>query len=218
MKLKYDKILNLLSLLANILTVVLVFGATYISMTGDDGTLTASGFELFVFFTEDSNVFAALTALIMIVFNIISLKKDGLEAPVWLHWLKFCSAVSVAVTLLTTAFFLGPIYTYKYIFGGVNLYLHLLCPVLAIISTLIFEPRQKIGPWLPVSICGTLPVIIYGIVYYINVIALGYEKSGWEDFYMFNAGGRWYISMIVMFGSTFLLAVLMRLIRNFRRS
>jgi len=171
-----------------------------------------------VFFTEDSNVFAALTALIMIVFNIISLKKDRLEAPLWLHWLKFTSAVAVGVTLLTTACFLGPIYTYSYIFGGVNLYLHLLCPVLAIISTLCFEPQQKLRPWFPVCLCGTLPVIFYGIWYFINVIIRGPENGGWEDFYMFNAGGRWYISMAVMFVSTFLLACGMRLLRNFRKA
>ena len=218
MKFKYDRVLNLLSLLANILTVVLVTASTLVAMRGDDGTLRAGGFQLFVFFTEDSNVFAALTALIMAVFNILSLRKDGLEAPEWLHWLKFCSAVAVTVTLLTTALFLGPIYTYRYVFGGENLYLHLLCPVLAVISTLVFEPRRRIGPWLPVSLCGTLPVVVYGIVYFINVVVLGPEKGGWEDFYMFNMGGRWYITMAIMFAGTFLLSSGMRLLRNFRRS
>ena len=56
---------------------------------------------------------------------------------------------------------------------------------------------------------GTLPVLLYGILYYCKTIVLPADRR-WEDFYGFNKGGKWIISLAGMILGTF--AVCMALI------
>ena len=42
------------------------------------------------------------------------------------------------------------------------------------------------------------------------VVIKGPEKDGWEDFYGFNKGGRWYLSVVMMAVMTLAIAFLIR--------
>ncbi|MBQ7223215.1 MAG: hypothetical protein IJS38_01435 [Erysipelotrichaceae bacterium] len=137
----------------------------------------------FQFFTVISNVFCALAALGIVIWP-----------QSQLSWtLKYLGTVSLTVTMLTVFLFLAPTTgSLKALLSGRELFMHLVTPLLAIISFLVFE-RRKID--ISTALLGVIPVAVYGCLYWYKVV---YRKQ-WEDFYGFNKGGRWYLYMPVMF-------------------
>ena len=141
------------------------------------------------YFTALSNLFCALACLAVAVCRLCG------AAPQAVLVLKFVGTAAVAVTFLTVMCFLGPVvYDYKKMLSGPDLWLHLICPVLAIVSLLLWD-KPAGGFWLVPL--GALPVLLYGAFYLYRVI-LAPEGKRWEDFYGFNRGDRWYLSYIVM--------------------
>ncbi|MCR5741895.1 MAG: hypothetical protein K6G38_05525 [Gammaproteobacteria bacterium] len=153
--------------------------------------MEVAGFKVLRYFTMDSNILVAIGSLIMIPYNILAIKDKEKEIPFWLDIFKYVGTVSVMVTFLTVVFFLGPTIGYGSMYVGASLYLHGTTPILALIVYSLFEYKDRKFIYTLYSI---LPVLIYGFIYLLNVVALG----NWEDFYGFNVGGFWYISYIVM--------------------
>ena len=60
------------------------------------------------------------------------------------------------------------------------------------------------------SFLGLVPMALYGTVYFLQVLVF----ENWMDFYVFNQGGRWYITVPVIFTATCLMCLLVRLLRN----
>ena len=81
----------------------------------------------------------------------------------WIIWmLKYMGTVSVTVTLMTVLLFLGPTMGgYKELMAGANLYLHLIGPILAIISFCFCE---KGNMDIPTALWGLVPVMAYGLL------------------------------------------------------
>ena len=105
--------------------------------------------------------------------------------------------------MLTVILFLGRIYGYAALFKGSDLFMHLITPILALISLCVFE-RRGIG--LGASFIGMLPVALYAPLYLYNVV-LAPEDKRWEDFYAFNRDGKWWISYLVMLAGTALVCI-----------
>ncbi len=141
------------------------------------------------FFTALSNVFCAAACLLTAVFRLCG------GVPQAVLWLKFVGTAAVSVTFLTVMCFLGPVvYDYKKMLSGPDLWLHLVCPVLAVVSLIAWDrPRAPFG----LVLLGALPVLLYGAYYLAHVVLAPPEKR-WEDFYGFNRGGKWYLSYILM--------------------
>lgn len=161
-----------------------------------DGTWQVErGLQSFRFFTVLSNAFCGITALVMVIDN---------ASPVAVM-LKYLATVSVTVTLLTVFLFLGPSQGgYKDLLRGDNLYMHLIGPLLAIISFCLFEKqRMSFGT----ALIGVAPVLLYGAVYLYKVV-IAPENRRWDDFYGFNKGGKWQISYAAMIGGTLIICVL----------
>ena len=146
------------------------------------------------FFTILSNLFCAVSALLLV-----------LSSSYWAWLLKYVGTVAVTVTLLTVLFFLGPHYGYKVLFSGPDLWLHLICPLLALFAWLAWD-RVPIPPLL--SLIGVIPVLLYGLLYLHKVV---FAKA-WEDFYGFNQGGKWPFSFAAMLGGAALLSLLLSLL------
>ena len=141
------------------------------------------------YFTAQSNLFCALSCLALAVCRLCD------AAPNAVLVLKFVATAAVGVTFLTVMCFLGPVvYDYKTMLSGADLWLHLVCPVLAIVSLLIWD-KPDAGFW--IVLLGALPVPLYGAFYFSHVI-LAPEEKRWKDFYGFNRGGKWYLSTVVM--------------------
>ena len=157
---------------------------------GEDGVFRAeNGLAALRFYTLLSNLFCALASLAL------ALALSGGEVPRWVWLWKYVGAAAVTVTLLTVLFFLAPTAGFKAMFSGRDLYLHLIGPLLAIVSFCFFERFYPLS--LPLSLTGLLPVILYGLVYLYKVV-LCPEAKRWEDFYGYNKTGKWPVSFAAM--------------------
>ena len=175
---------------------------------GGEGNMLGTGWTAFRYFTIDSNVLVALAGLACIPFEIRALRTGCDELAHWALILYFAGAVSVSVTFMVVIAFLGPIFTYRAMFVGWNIWLHGATPILAVITfmALLRGPiRLRECLW-----C-LLPVLVYGAVYLVMVIAIGPDAGGWPDFYAFNANGTWYVAFIAIGLLAFVLAAVERL-------
>ena len=162
---------------------------------------TGKGRGTFRFFTCQSNALCAAASLLMA----IAQTAGTVPRAVWL--LKYLGTVTLSVTMMTVLVFLGPTMGgYKALLEKENLFLHLITPLLAIVSFCFLERgRMSAGT----ALLGELPVIAYGLLYLYKVIYAPEEKR-WPDFYGFNRNGKWPVSYAAMVAGTFLICMLLR--------
>ena len=162
------------------------------------------GKKAFRFFTCLSNVFCAFTALLTAVFRI----SGSLPDFVWI--LKYIGTAAVTVTMLTVLLFLGPVYNYKDLLKGSDLFMHMITPLMALVSFCVFEKR---GMNFETALSGLLPVLLYGPLYLYKTVYAPEEKR-WEDFYSFNRTGKWPVSLAAMLTGTFLICLGIMALQN----
>ncbi len=190
-----------LSLVLNLVLFVLVACCLAVFFTrGGAGNMRVYGKYCFQFFTVDSNVLAAVAALLLAAAQLRSLRGGG-EPPLWTVALKYVGTVAVSVTFFTVVCFLGPVFGFRGMFAGNNLFLHLICPLLAIFSCFLLETQPPLR--FRSTLLGLLPTLVYGAIYVVMVVF----RRRWYDFYGFNMGGRWYLSAAMMLIATYLLAL-----------
>ncbi len=160
----------------------------------------ANGRPAFRFFTVLSNVLCALSALGMCLF----------PGQAWAWTLKYLGTLTVTVTMVTVLLFLGPTMGYGVLFKGSDLFMHLITPLLALVSFCVFERR---GMSLGFSLLGLLPVFAYG-TFYLYKIKYAPAAKRWDDFYGYNRGGRWPVSYAAMMAGTLLLCLALRFLQN----
>ena len=183
------------SVVFNLATALLVFTALAVHIRKNPLS------RLLRYFTVLSNVFCALVSLALAITRLRG------AVPVPLLLLKYVATHAVTVTLLTVLVFLGPQFGYKPLFSGPDFLLHLLCPLLALVSFLAWD-RPQMTPLL--SLIGVLPVLLYGFLYLRKVV---YAKA-WEDFYGFNRGGKWPVSFVAMQAGSFLVCMGLMALQN----
>ncbi|MBR6007021.1 MAG: hypothetical protein IK064_05275 [Clostridia bacterium] len=204
---------NIISLICNLAVFVLTFlSLAEFFLRGGKANMQVKDTRCFEYFTVDSNVLAATAAAIMLVFNVIALISGVYEMPYWVMVLKFVGTCAVALTFFVVMLMLAPYAGYRYMLEGCSLYMHLINPVAAMLSFMFADFGGRLGPMSLVY--ALIPVVIYGAVYFIMVVGIGKEKGGWEDFYGFNKGGRWYVSAPLVLGMSFVIAFLIRLVHN----
>lgn len=199
---KHPKRCSLFSLLSSLVILACtVYGVSRFFVGSGSGNMQVGGFACFRYFTVLSNVFVALCCAAVLPYNIRALTGGNTQPPHGVMLLKFTGTLSVTVTLVVVLVFLGPTMGYAAMFAGSNLLLHLLTPLLTLFSFCALDGGGRIGK--REILLGVFPVVIYGVVYLILVVALGI----WEDFYGFNRGGLWYVSFpAVLLGSALLSA------------
>lgn len=150
------------------------------------------------YFTVQSNLFCAAASLATAAARLFG------TVPEPLLLVKYVATVAVAVTFLTVVLFLGPQYGYKLMFSGPDLWLHLVCPLLALVCFFAWDrPRLT---WMA-ALWGVLPVLLYGLLYLRQVVRV----KRWEDFYGFNRDGRWPLSFLAMVTAAAALSLLLAL-------
>ncbi len=196
----------------NALIVICTAAIVVSYFTGKPGVLIRNGYESFKFFTTDSNILSAIAALIVLIFDIRILIGKDKEIPHWAVMAKYIGTTSVMLTFATVMLFLGPMFGYYFVLKDTAFYMHFVGPLLALLSFWLFEtsyiiPKRFIH-------LAAIPMAIYGVVYVIEVLVIG-EFDGWDDFYGFNTGGRWYLSIAAILLGTYLLAIVIRLLHNY---
>ena len=156
-------------------------------------------------------------------FTVVSNLLAGFAAAAWLlrpearsvYLLKLTAAVSLFITFVVTAGFLGPIYGYRAMYAGANLWFHLLIPLLACGEVLFLEDRiYSAGDCL----YGVTLLLVYGIVYGGNIILNGTgtppHTNDWYSFArwgIFPAGACIFLGLTVLaYGSARLLAYIQK--------
>ena len=189
-----------MSIAINII-IIIITTILVIRFFREDGRWSpARGKRAFRYFTTQSNVLCAISALFMCLFP---------EAD-WTYYLKLMGTAAVTVTMLTVLIFLGRLYGYKVLLIGSDLFMHLITPLLAIISLCGFV-RRGIG--FLTSFIGIIPVVLYAPLYLYNVVYAPEDKR-WEDFYGFNRNGKWPVAYAVMLAGNALICVVFYAVLN----
>ena len=114
------------------------------------------------YYTIDSNIFLLIsTILYLITIN---------NVPKIVQLLKYSSTLSVFITFLVVVFVLYPMYDFNFQFmflDGPNLYMHVLCPLLAVISFIFFDSNE-----IENSLKNNWRSLYFTIIYAIILISL----------------------------------------------
>ena len=151
------------------------------------------------YYTTLSNILCAVAATLVVLCRLSGV------VPNWVLVLKHIGTVAVTLTLLTVLLYLGPVYkNYRDLLSGPSFFLHLLCPLLAIVSRIAWDRPQS---GIVIVFLGILPALLYGLLYFQKVVVAP-ENRRWEDFYKFNSGGKWPFSAVSVIGGCFVISLL----------
>lgn len=200
----------------NVLIFMLELFAVIWMMSGKGGgILSGSRLSALKYFTVDSNILLGITAIIAAIDEkrVLDGKKSGVSTSTLIA--KLVGTVGVTLTMIVTVFYLVPITAAAYgvfaLFTYSNFFLHLLNPILAIITFLFFEQTDSIA--FRHTFTGIIPMLIYA-VYYVSV-ALAHSSDGrvlkgydWYGFFAFGTESAVIIVPILIlltYGISFLL-------------
>ena len=199
-KQKVSMVLNCLIFVFTVFaTVSMLIGFEFMS---GERVLSSTSFKAFKYFTVDSNIFAALVSLVYMIYLCLLAKGKIKERPKCLHYLKLAATTGVTLTMMVTVCFLAPRTTTTYFayFMNSNLFMHLVTPLLCIITFAFFEPAELS---FKETCFGTCPMILYAL-YYIPNILLHLDNgkvSPSYDWYGFLFGGLntiWFVIPLLL--------------------
>ncbi|MBQ8468358.1 MAG: hypothetical protein IJ542_01225 [Clostridia bacterium] len=218
------RLANVLSLVCNLSIVYFTIDAVWYSfrtdVIRDPKWFGYTGIHSLRFFTVLSNIFVAIIAILFVIKTIKNLIEDKYEFPHWMIVLKQIATAGVALTFATVVTMLAPASAitgkgYFSMFEHNNLFMHLLTPILAIVSFVFFEREKPLR--IRESFWFLIPVIIYSIVYTIMVVFIGEANGGWKDFYNFTLHGKMWLAPLAavgMLGFAFLVSWLLVFCHN----
>lgn len=155
-----------------------VFAILWMMSGINSGVLSSARLAMFRYFTVDSNILMGIFALIAAIDQWRVLRGKKPDMSVACYVLKLVGTVGVMLTMLVTIFFLAPTMGATYgvlsLFAYSNFFLHLLNPVLSIVTFLAFERTRKIA--FGHTFTGIIPLVIYAIYY--TAAALAHTQDG----------------------------------------
>ncbi len=170
------------------------------------------GLRTFCMFTVNSNIFEGIAMLMALPYTIDGLRKGHYHLPNWCVNLMYSSTTAVALTFLVSLFILAPFKGFRLIFSGSRFFLHAVCPILAILTFIFFICDHFVT--IKEIAWAIIPVVLYGLVYFVMVVVIGEERGGWNDFYGFATKVPLWVSLVVITPLTFGTAALLRLGHN----
>ena len=174
--------------------------------------MKANGFFAFAFFTMISNILAALSVSFIIPFAVEGIKKKRFVLPKWIAILHYISTTSIAVMFVFVLAFISWASPYD-AFGDSNFVLHICCPILILISFFQIENRYKYT--IRDCFIGCIPLLIYVIVYYIEVVLIGESNGGWKDIYRVQEYLPAIVAIILLMILGFVISYLIAIISNY---
>ena len=166
---------------------------------------------LFRYYTNDSNILTALSAALLLPFELRCVFKKDAVIPKPLSVLKLSGTTCAAVTFFIVFVYLR-VSSNINMYEQWNLYLHGICPVLAILSFCFFDGGKEISG--KAGLLALLPSVVYAYIYYMMVMIRTESYGGWPDFYGFNVGGAWKLFLGIVLLSALLIATFLRSLHN----
>ena len=180
-----------------------MLAAWLMMLFGGEGTLSSRGLGSLKYFTTLSNLLEGAAS----VWWLIAALRSGTRLA---ERLKFVAAAAVMLTFTVVMTFLGPLYGYRYMFGGANLWFHLLVPLMAAAEFILLGDGTMTRRD---DLLAVLPPLLYGAVYLCNILVNGVgEYPHTNDWYGFVLWGLPVSIVIfaVICGVTYLLALMLR--------
>lgn len=199
------------SLVAMIASFISIICAIYAIVAGIIENVQAGirPIDLFQYFTTDANAITALGATMILPFAIEGFRKKRFYCPKWAVFFYYVGVTCTTMIMLVAVFVIR-IVDFELAFLGNNFFLHVLCPIMILITFFLIESYYKIT--LKTSLSTLVPVFIYAVVYIYKVIIVGEEAGGWRDLYYF--AGHPVLAFCSMMTTTFVVAVLVAFIYN----
>ncbi len=176
------------------------------------GSLAENGLGNLKYFTVQSNL---LEGAVSVLWLLVSGSGSAWEQRA--ERLKYIAAAAVGLTFAVVIGFLGPLYGYRAMFTGANLFFHMIIPLVSMaeimfLSDALFTTKD--------NNYTVIPPLVYGTAYLINNLINGTgEWPDTNDWYAFLAWG--YPAGIAIFAVicavTWLLGFLMRKIHPGRK-
>lgn len=171
---------SIIALCSGICSLILSFYGIIAGVIRTVERMKVNGFFAFAFFTMIANILASLSVSFVIPFAVEGIKKKRLVLPKWVAILHYISTTSIAIMLIFVLAFISWASPYD-AFGDSNLVLHIFCPILILIS--FFQIENRYTYKIRDCFIGCIPLFIYEIVYYIEVVLIGEANGGWKDIY-----------------------------------
>ena len=171
---------SVIALCSSILTLMVSFYGTVAGVIRTVEYLGLNGFVSFRYYTMLANSLAALSAAFVLPYAIEGVGARRFALPAWvarMHYLSTCSITIMMVFVLAFMSWASP----EDAFGGANLFTHVFCPALILLSFFQVENGTvyAVKDWL----IGAAPFGVYTVVYLVEVFVLGESKGGWPDIY-----------------------------------
>lgn len=171
-------------LLAFFINLIIVF----LEIIGVVLSIKRRGISAFMFYTENVNYFTLIVSALFVLEYLIKQKTSGVTMC-----LRFTSTVCLCVTFVMVVTVLIPMFPNTFVFmmfKDSNLYQHLICPTLSIVSLILFENKTKFKKIY--LLYALMPTFVYGVV----CIILNLTKviiGPYPFFYLYKI--PWYISL-----------------------
>ena len=167
--------------------------------------------DLFQYFTFTANAITAFGTAMIIPYAIDGFRKKRFYCPKWAVLFYFTGTVCTTLIMVFATCVISLV-DFEMAFRGTNFYLHLVCPILILVSFFLIESYYNISK--KEVIKSLIPVFIYAMIYIYKVIILGVDKGGWKDIYYFTTYAHPLFSFILMMTMTYLVALLVRFVYN----
>ena len=202
---------SVIALCCCIISLMLAFYALIASVIKTVETLGINGFHSFIYFTLISNTLAALSTAFVFPFAVEGVQKKRFTLPRWVAVFHYLATTSVVIVMAFTFAFISWAAP-KSAFGGPNLYLHVFCPALILIS--FFQMENEHIYTVKDRLIGCVPFFVYIVVYYIEVVLIGEANGGWADIYYIceNLPPLLAVPLVLLFG--FCVSTLIALLSN----
>ena len=169
-------------------------------------------YSLFHYFTINSNLLSATGAAFMIPYAVEGVRKKRFAFPKWVSLFQYSGAICTTLTMIFSIIFIFPTQGPEMAFGGMNFWLHIICPIMALV--LLFMVEIDIQFSLSDTMACLVPFFLYSLVYIVNVVLLGEENGGWRDIYMINTYVPAAVSAPLIFMLGFAIAYVIRFFYN----
>lgn len=187
------------------LFVLEVFAIGWMMSGLSGGVLSARKLATLKYFTVDSNILLGIAALIAAIDQRKVLRGEKGEVSLSTLILKLSGTFGGTLTMLVTIFFLGPTlgrtYGFFSLFEKSNFFLHLVNPVLGIVTFLCFEKSFRIA--FRHTFTAIIPLVLYAVYYVIvtlshtvnGVVAKGYD---WYGFFFLGVKSAYIVLPVII--------------------
>ena len=171
---------SVIALCCGILTLALAFYGIIAGVGKSIARYHETGFHSFIYYTMISNVLAALSIAITFPYAVEGIRKKRFTVPKWVALLHYVAATTITVTMAVASAFISWV-SPEDAFGGSNIVTHVFCPLLILLSFFQME-NGHLFSWKD-RLIGVVPLCLYMIVYFVEVVVIGEANGGWPDIY-----------------------------------